>query len=378
MTHHNFSIAQNSEKVNTPPTKASSLTSSSHSSSAFTIVELLIVIVIIAILAAITIISYNGITNRTKESSLKTELSQAAKKLETEKVKTGTETYPSTLSAAGITQPSNITYTYNNGGTGVFCLQGTYENYTYFVSSASTTPAQGTCPAYIQTITTATCPSTRTMVVDARDNRTYWIQKLADGKCWMLTNLAYAGGGVNAYNDTRTMADGTADTATTFTSPKYYIPTGANPTTSPTQPSTSTNGSGQYGYLYNFCAANGGQTGNGACSSSSSTAVTTTTSVCAANWRLPTGNGGEFTALNTAINSGSASSDAGLIASPWLGQRGGYWSGGFIDQGGYGRYWSSSQSTGNDAYFLYFYSTSVDPSNGGSKYLGRSVRCVAQ
>ena len=53
----------------------SSLAKAHSTSPAFTIVELLIVIVIIAILAAITIISYNGITNRTKESSLKTELS---------------------------------------------------------------------------------------------------------------------------------------------------------------------------------------------------------------------------------------------------------------------------------------------------------------
>lgn len=37
----------------------------------FTIVELLIVIVIIAILAAITMVSYNGITNRAKESQMK-------------------------------------------------------------------------------------------------------------------------------------------------------------------------------------------------------------------------------------------------------------------------------------------------------------------
>lgn len=45
----------------------------------FTIVELLIVVVIIAILAAITIVSYNGISNRAKESSAATYLSQNAK-----------------------------------------------------------------------------------------------------------------------------------------------------------------------------------------------------------------------------------------------------------------------------------------------------------
>ena len=58
-------------------------------------------------------------------------------------------------------------------------------------------------------------------------------------------------------------------------------------TEEPKNPSTSTNGNGQVGYLYNFCAANGGQTGNGACSESSSTAVNTGISVCPAGWRLP-------------------------------------------------------------------------------------------
>lgn len=51
------------------------------SSSAFTIVELLIVIVIIGILAAITIVSYTGITARANQASLQSDLTNNAKKL---------------------------------------------------------------------------------------------------------------------------------------------------------------------------------------------------------------------------------------------------------------------------------------------------------
>ncbi len=47
----------------------------------FTIVELLIVIVVIAILAAITIVAYNGIQNRAKDTSLQTAAAQAGKKV---------------------------------------------------------------------------------------------------------------------------------------------------------------------------------------------------------------------------------------------------------------------------------------------------------
>lgn len=47
----------------------------------FTIVELLIVIVVIAILAAITIVAYNGIQNRAADTAVKSDLRNIASKL---------------------------------------------------------------------------------------------------------------------------------------------------------------------------------------------------------------------------------------------------------------------------------------------------------
>lgn len=62
----------------------------------FTIVELLIVIVIIGILAAITIVAYNGIQGRANDSVIRSDLANIAKQLETIKAVSSTSGYPTT------------------------------------------------------------------------------------------------------------------------------------------------------------------------------------------------------------------------------------------------------------------------------------------
>lgn len=64
------------------------------SRSGFTIVELLIVIVVIAILAAITVVAYSGIQNRTYDSAVKADLVHLAKKFEEYKIKSSSGLYP--------------------------------------------------------------------------------------------------------------------------------------------------------------------------------------------------------------------------------------------------------------------------------------------
>ncbi|MEO8691315.1 MAG: FISUMP domain-containing protein [Candidatus Saccharimonas sp.] len=369
---------------------------------AFTIVELLIVIVIIAILATITIVAYNGITDRAHESSLKSDLSNGSNLLEISQATDGT--YPTDLNtinngqaykASGDNHP---VYNTNADGT-AYCLETHYPTtnptMSFFVTDTNTSPQQGTCSGVtgvpggtpvgggtiadgspIQTITSANCPATRTRAVDARDNHTYWVQKLADGKCWMLTNLAYAGSGTNTYSDAKTLS---VNLAGTYTAASYYIPTGSNVTTEPTNPSTSTDGTGQYGYLYNWCAAMGVQTSTSACANATTPLPNTSISICPSGWRLPLDTGsGDFAALNTAVNGGSTTTDAGLIAAPWLGQLAGYWGSGFYISDPVSNYWSASQDSAASANGLYFDSSNIYPaSNDTSKSYGYAIRCVA-
>ena len=363
----------------------------STASRGFTIIELLVVIVIIGILVAITAVSYNGITKSAKESALKSELKQAS----TEVTMTEFETGNPPANASSLTTPKNGTLTLStNTEQNTWCLTITpnspnNQNIPNFnITSDSGTISEGGCPSpSIQTITKASCPTTRTQVKDQRDNNSYYIQKLADGNCWMLTNLAYAGGtangGTNTYNDTVALTNGTGDASATYTEAKYYISPSANPTTDPTPPSTAADGGAntstrQFGYLYNWCAAMGGQN-TAACANATTPAPIPTTNICPAGWRLPTGEPttGEFTALNTAINAGSTSSYAGLLTSG-LFQRSGYWGGSFSSQGSYGYYWSSTQGSATVAYSLFFGSTDVSPAVILNKNNARAVRCVAE
>ncbi len=71
----------------------------------FTIVELLIVVVVIAILAAITIVSYNGITEQSRRSQFLTGVNTYIKTLRAHEAANGD--YPAVNGCLGANYPSN-------------------------------------------------------------------------------------------------------------------------------------------------------------------------------------------------------------------------------------------------------------------------------
>lgn len=79
------------------------------SRSGFTIVELLIVIVIISILATITIVAYNGIQQRARDTKRSSDVASIQKVLEVYKAQSNDDTYPYTGNTTAGNLPAGFT-----------------------------------------------------------------------------------------------------------------------------------------------------------------------------------------------------------------------------------------------------------------------------
>ena len=262
-------------------------------------------------------------------------------------------------------------------------------------------------------------------LTDTRDNNTYAVAKLADGKCWMIENLRLDN------NMTGTISSANTDNpASGFTSliassdswcTQYNSAActdqillnnnntnigGANASGTDLVPGPNKWASGDkwewysYGNYYNWYTATAG---NGTYSISTNN-QSVNGSICPSGWTLPIGGdkanednndwwqlavnviGAE--PLNTSSsnspyytnNSNTEGSDASnaLRSYPNNFTYSGNWNGSSAGVRGYvGYYWSRSSSSSYFAYLLYLYSTDVFPSGSSYKYYGYSARCLA-
>ena len=154
-----------------------------NASSAFTIVELLVVIVVIGILAAITIVSYTGITQRAVISSLQSDLVSASTQLKIFSI--DNSNYPSTISTDCAASPDTNTnkclkvsngaayayYVDNTTNNQNFCITATKNNYSYSVNNTGTVVSAAFCPVlYLDAGNTASYPGTGTAWSDLSGN----------------------------------------------------------------------------------------------------------------------------------------------------------------------------------------------------------------
>ncbi len=105
----------------------------------FTIVELLIVVVVIAILAAITIVVYNGVSAQANDSVVQSDLRQFSQTMERYKVENGQ--YPTVLDATlGITFTKSA-YKVDSAAVNLrYCRDSQGINYALFATSKSGSP----------------------------------------------------------------------------------------------------------------------------------------------------------------------------------------------------------------------------------------------
>lgn len=117
--------------------------------SGFTIVELLIVIVVIGILAAITIVAYNGIQDRARVAAVSSDLNGAAKQIALYQVDAGG--YPAALtdlnSGQGLKASSGTSFQYTGTGA-TYCVTATTGTTSYKISDTNTTPTSGGCAGH--------------------------------------------------------------------------------------------------------------------------------------------------------------------------------------------------------------------------------------
>ncbi len=368
---------------------------------AFTIVELLIVVVVIAILAAITIVAYNGITIQAKESSLKSDLRNGATQLGLVRAQTGS--YPGSSPDLKASGDNNLIYT---GGGVTFCLQATNPSLsgrTMRITEQGSVQ-DGECAGWgvaaMQSFTSMQCsnltiytgsnPGAVISLADSRGGitRVYEVARLADGNCWMLNNLK-----LGSATGAITLTPIDSDVGSDFILPQlissgptnYDAPHAIGPVRNDTAI-----GSTNYGYLYNFPAATAGET------RTSLTAGNAPYSICPAGWKLPTAGWnsdwtvalGDIPDLDRAFGGTGYEAPAGdpsiakwSYGGPFRGVLSGDWAGGFFDQGSRMGFWSRSAdpaNSGNAFSARALNANSMRSVNYSDRYQGFSVRCFVK
>lgn len=137
--------------------------------SGFTLVELLIVIVVIAVLAAISVVAYNGVQNRAHATTVVSDLRNAHNKAELFRIDSDDGGYPTGIDTF---QQAGIIFTKTSYNAVIICRNSSNSTSTmwaivadgkdgksYYVSSSQITPTEFTANKVRGTSGGITCPT---------------------------------------------------------------------------------------------------------------------------------------------------------------------------------------------------------------------------
>ena len=242
-------------------------------------------------------------------------------------------------------------------------------------------------------------------LIDSRDNQEYKVARLADGKCWMLDNLAldptdantaanmsasntnataeaimnYLNGGSSNVGWSNIAVANATSGFSSFTAPN--INNAYRNTLVTSYGPASTNGQAKMGIYYNYCAATVGTYcfTSGSDADIPDTIIDAPQDVCPVNWRMPTGGAsGEYVALynkyNTtmdATNTASLQYNLSTSLSGFAGDRSAF------NQGLEGGWWSSTYYNDGLMYILHVYPLYVAPDSYYTyRSNGYAMRCL--
>ena len=263
-------------------------------------------------------------------------------------------------------------------------LAATNLKYTTFASDAAMSSLSVTATyvnTELQNLNTSTCTTTPIYTYDNRDNQTYLVQRLADGKCWMMENLDL--GRTTLTTDLTSSNTNLSDTITAATFNGWKKTSGTNKYNAGefinVASGDPTSGSA-YATLYNYHVASAGTI------SGSSNSSDAEYDICPAGWRLPVGgSSGEY----ATIYANASYNTAAKMAKPAAASSGGFAvtiSGSFNtgaprSQASASWYWTSTIGTTSattNMSTMYVTPGYVSVTSSSNRASGFSIRCVRE
>lgn len=253
---------------------------------------------------------------------------------------------------------------------------------------------RGSSRTYMQDITPAICEAVpigvENQLIDSRDNKLYWVAKLADNNCWMTQNLDYdikttgniaakiTGGTTTWSSNVATSVgayynDSTSNSTHSYDPGNYYYSPNGNGSVTCT--SSSNGGQNCHYHMGNYYKWNAAVAGSGTNITSRQDAPY---SICPKGWRLPSSEAlrADYQVLLNVYSITGSNASTLKTAPFYFTQLGFVWDSQSNNFGVNGGYWTSLSVDGDYAIMLLSSDNSLNANNQIGRRFGYNVRCA--